>query len=107
LFTLKLFVMSMKGEKETTKDDELRSGNLVLQAVNQLCSHFEAYSDIPKITELREKFKGIKDMLKSHIFSDFSRCIPLSLPCFMTERDCLYQKVQLICSVGGTFYVLF
>jgi hypothetical protein len=62
----------MKGEKETTKGDELRSGNLVLQAVNQLCSHFEAYSDIPKITELREKFKGIKDMLKSHIFSDFS-----------------------------------
>ncbi|CAK9191617.1 unnamed protein product [Sphagnum troendelagicum] len=43
-----------------------------LEAVNQLCSHFEAYSDIPKITELREKFKGIKDMLKSHIFSDFS-----------------------------------
>jgi hypothetical protein len=78
-----------------------------LEAVNQLCSHFEAYSDIPKITELREKFKGIKDMLKSHIFSDFSRCIPLSLPCFMTERDCLYQKVQLICSVGGTCYVLF
>ncbi|XP_024383135.1 vacuolar protein sorting-associated protein 53 A isoform X2 [Physcomitrium patens] len=43
-----------------------------LEAVNQLCSHFEAYSDIPKITELREKFKGIKDMLKSHVFSDFA-----------------------------------
>jgi len=44
-----------------------------MQAVNQLCSHFEAYSDIPKITELREKFKGIKEMLKSHVFSDFAR----------------------------------
>ncbi|XP_024364577.1 vacuolar protein sorting-associated protein 53 A [Physcomitrium patens] len=43
-----------------------------LEAVNQLCSHFEAYSDIPKITELREKFKGIKEMLKSHVFSDFA-----------------------------------
>jgi len=46
-----------------------------LQAVNQLCSHFEAYSDIPKITELREKFKGIKEMLKSHVFSDFARLL--------------------------------
>lgn len=43
-----------------------------LEAVNQLCSHFEAYSDIPKITELREKFRNIKQILKSHVFSDFS-----------------------------------
>ncbi|XP_010258632.1 PREDICTED: vacuolar protein sorting-associated protein 53 A [Nelumbo nucifera] len=43
-----------------------------LEAVNQLCGHFEAYRDIPKITELREKFKNIKQILKSHVFSDFS-----------------------------------
>ncbi|KAI3470444.1 hypothetical protein Pfo_027107 [Paulownia fortunei] len=43
-----------------------------LEAVNQLCSHFEAYRDIPKITELRDKFKSIKQILKSHVFSDFS-----------------------------------
>ncbi|KAH7283807.1 hypothetical protein KP509_34G024900 [Ceratopteris richardii] len=43
-----------------------------LEAVNQLCGHFEAYRDIPKINELREKFKNIKQMLKSHVFSDFS-----------------------------------
>ncbi|KAJ6835965.1 vacuolar protein sorting-associated protein 53 A [Iris pallida] len=43
-----------------------------LEAVNQLCSHFEAYRDVPKITELREKFKNIKKVLKSHVFSDFS-----------------------------------
>ncbi|KAL2227786.1 UNVERIFIED_CONTAM: Vacuolar protein sorting-associated protein 53 A [Sesamum indicum] len=43
-----------------------------LEAVNQLCSHFEAYRDFPKITELREKFKSIKQILKSHVFSDFS-----------------------------------
>ncbi|MCD9637771.1 Vacuolar protein sorting-associated protein 53 [Datura stramonium] len=46
-----------------------------LEAVNQLCSHFEAYRDIPKITELREKFKSIKQVLKSHVFSDFSRWV--------------------------------
>lgn len=45
------------------------------QAVNQLCSHFEAYRDIPKITELREKFKNIKKIMKSHVFSDFSRYV--------------------------------
>ncbi|KZV32761.1 vacuolar protein sorting-associated protein 53 A [Dorcoceras hygrometricum] len=43
-----------------------------LEAVNQLCGHFDAYRDVPKITELREKFKGIKQILKSHVFSDFS-----------------------------------
>ncbi|GMH25811.1 hypothetical protein Nepgr_027654 [Nepenthes gracilis] len=43
-----------------------------LEAVNQLCSHFDAYRDVPKITELREKFKNIKQILKSHVFSDFS-----------------------------------
>uniref|UniRef100_A0A7C9ER58 Uncharacterized protein n=1 Tax=Opuntia streptacantha TaxID=393608 RepID=A0A7C9ER58_OPUST len=43
-----------------------------VEAVNQLCSHFEAYRDVPKITELREKFKNIKQILKSHVFSDFS-----------------------------------
>ncbi|CAL9097081.1 unnamed protein product [Musa acuminata var. zebrina] len=43
-----------------------------LEAVNQLCSHFETYRDVPKISELREKFKNIKKILKSHVFSDFS-----------------------------------
>ncbi|XP_077219869.1 membrane trafficking VPS53 family protein isoform X2 [Tasmannia lanceolata] len=43
-----------------------------LEAVNQLCSHFEAYRDVPKISDLREKFKNIKQILKSHVFSDFS-----------------------------------
>ncbi|XP_073040877.1 LOW QUALITY PROTEIN: vacuolar protein sorting-associated protein 53 A-like [Primulina eburnea] len=43
-----------------------------LEAVNQLCGHFDAYRDVPKITELREKFKSIKQILKSHVFSDFS-----------------------------------
>lgn len=43
-----------------------------LEAVNQLIGHFEAYRDVPKINELREKFKNIKKILKSHVFSDFS-----------------------------------
>ncbi|KAK4853216.1 hypothetical protein QYF36_005501 [Acer negundo] len=46
-----------------------------LEDVNQLCNHFEAYRDIPKMTELGEKFKNIKQILKSHVFSDFSRYV--------------------------------
>ncbi|GJX14245.1 membrane trafficking VPS53 family protein [Tanacetum coccineum] len=45
------------------------------KAVSQLCSHFDGYRDNPKITELRDKFKNIKQILKSHEFSDFSRTI--------------------------------
>ncbi|KAJ4882197.1 Vacuolar protein sorting-associated protein 53 A [Raphanus sativus] len=43
-----------------------------LEAVSQLCNHFEAYRDVPKITELRAKLNNIKQILKSHVFSDFS-----------------------------------
>ncbi|KAL0403453.1 UNVERIFIED_CONTAM: Vacuolar protein sorting-associated protein 53 A [Sesamum radiatum] len=43
-----------------------------LEAVNQLCSHFDAYRDNSKITELKDRFKSIKRILKSHVFSDFS-----------------------------------
>ncbi|KAG0595009.1 hypothetical protein M758_UG130600 [Ceratodon purpureus] len=50
-----------------------------LEAVNQLIGHIEAYRDVPKISELREKFKSIKNMLKSHVFSDFARCSSLQM----------------------------
>ncbi|KAL5977099.1 HIT domain protein [Asimina triloba] len=67
-----LQVMSSKRQyKEAAAQLEVTT-TLVLHAVNQLCSHFEAYRDVPKITELREKFKNIKQILKSHVFSDFS-----------------------------------
>lgn len=66
-----------------------------VEAVNQLCSHFEAYRDVPKITELREKFKNIKQILKSHVFSDFS-----SLGTGKeTEEPNLLQQLSDACSV--------
>ncbi|KAL4598782.1 hypothetical protein ACB092_11G081900 [Castanea dentata] len=66
-----------------------------LEAVNQLCSHFEAYRDIPKITELREKFKNIKQILKSHVFSDFS-CLGTGKE---TEETNLLQQLSDACLV--------
>ncbi|KAJ8435912.1 hypothetical protein Cgig2_013259 [Carnegiea gigantea] len=78
-----------------------------VEAVNQLCSHFEAYRDVPKITELREKFKNIKQILKSHVFSDFSRyvssdhdfCNPSLGTGKETEETNLLQQLSDACLV--------
>ncbi|CAE5959889.1 unnamed protein product [Arabidopsis arenosa] len=43
-----------------------------LEAVNQLLNHFERNWDVPSITDVREKLENIKQILKSHVFSDFS-----------------------------------
>ncbi|XP_031479649.1 vacuolar protein sorting-associated protein 53 A [Nymphaea colorata] len=66
-----------------------------LEAANQLCSHFEAYRDVPKITELREKFRSIKQILKSHIFSDFSSLGTVRLK----EDGSLIQQLADACLV--------
>lgn len=75
-----------------------------MQAVNQLCSHFEAYSDIPKITELREKFKGIKEMLKSHVFSDFARLLSnLVSLCIARPIPNMYLQIKQFMAVVEFF----
>nr|GEX44934.1 hypothetical protein [Tanacetum cinerariifolium] len=51
---------------------QYKEASAQLEAVSQLCSHFDGYRDTPKITELSNKFKNIKQILKSHVFSDFS-----------------------------------
>ncbi|CAN6465515.1 unnamed protein product [Victoria cruziana] len=66
-----------------------------LEAANQLYSHFEAYRDVPKITELREKFRSIKQILKSHIFSDFSSLGTVRL----TEDGSVIQQLADACLV--------
>ncbi|KAK3213098.1 hypothetical protein Dsin_017804 [Dipteronia sinensis] len=58
-----------------------------LEAVNQ-CNHFEAYRDIPKMTELREKFKNIKQIP--------SRLIKIEV----APKNYLYSLI-LQCNVRG------
>ncbi|VAH66730.1 unnamed protein product [Triticum turgidum subsp. durum] len=62
-----------------------------LEAVNQLCSHFEAYRDVPKISELREKLKNIKKILKSHVYSDFTRYTTNEL-CFVLGSNTIWSS---------------
>lgn len=46
------------------------SANL-LEAVNQLSTHFDGYNDIPKVAELQKKYGVIKSTLRSNVFEDF------------------------------------
>jgi hypothetical protein len=43
----------------------------LLQAASQLATHFEGYSQIPKIAELQEKYRGVKNQLRAAVFDDF------------------------------------
>ncbi|OVA04164.1 Vps53-like [Macleaya cordata] len=72
LHRLTMLVSAVEQLQVMVSKRQYREAAAQLEAVNQLCSHFEAYRDVPKINELREKFKNIKQILKSHVFSDFS-----------------------------------
>ncbi|XP_059646970.1 vacuolar protein sorting-associated protein 53 A [Cornus florida] len=72
LHRLTMLVSAVEQLQVMASKRQYREAAAQLEAVNQLCSHFEAYRDNSKITELREKFKNIKMILKSHVFSDFS-----------------------------------
>ncbi|KAK3262239.1 HIT domain protein [Cymbomonas tetramitiformis] len=43
----------------------------MLEAVNQLSTHFDSFKYVPKISEMRGKIDTIKLMLKSNIFKEF------------------------------------
>ncbi|XP_047974595.1 vacuolar protein sorting-associated protein 53 A-like isoform X1 [Salvia hispanica] len=72
LHRLTMLVSAVEQLQAMASKRQYKEAAAQLEAVNQLCSHFEAYRDFQKIAELREKFKSIKQILKSHVFSDFS-----------------------------------
>jgi hypothetical protein len=43
----------------------------LLQAAAQLASHFESYSEIPKVKELQDKHRTIQNQLRASVFDDF------------------------------------
>lgn len=69
---LAMLVLAVDRLQTLTANRQYRDAASQLEAVTQLCSHFEAYKDVPKISELQEKFRSVKQGLKSHVFSDFS-----------------------------------
>ncbi|KAM4071352.1 hypothetical protein ACB094_11G056000 [Castanea mollissima] len=95
LHRLTMLVSAVEQLQVMASKQQYKEAAAQLEAVNQLCSHFEAYRDIPKITELREKFKNIKQILKSHVFSDFS-CLGTGKE---TEETNLLQQLSDACLV--------
>eukprot|EP00899_Mesostigma_viride_P016160 jgi/Mesvir1/24545/Mv21883-RA.1 len=49
----------------------------LLEAVNQLATHFEVYEDVPQISQLRTRYGQLKGVIRAHIFEDFS-CLTAS-----------------------------
>ncbi|KAM7272946.1 hypothetical protein ACFE04_027610 [Oxalis oulophora] len=95
LHRLTMLVSAVEQLQVMSSKRQYKEAAAQLEAVNQLCSHFEAYRDVPKITELREKFKNIKQILKSHVFSDFS-CLGTGKE---TEDGNLLQHLSDACLV--------
>ncbi|KAL1314132.1 hypothetical protein AAHE18_16G167700 [Arachis hypogaea] len=95
LHRLTMLVSAVEQLQVMASKHQYKEAAAQLEAVNQLCSHFEAYKDIPKIIELREKFKNIKQILKSHVFSDFSS---LGTGKEMEETN-LFQQLSDACLV--------
>lgn len=99
LHRLAMLVSAVEQLQEMATKRQYKEAAGQLEAVNQLCSHFEAYRDNPKITELREKFKNIKQILKSHVFSDFSSLGTARLK----EDSNLMQQLADACLVVDAF----
>ncbi|KAL8235754.1 hypothetical protein R6Q59_016835 [Mikania micrantha] len=72
LHRLTMLVSAIEQLQVMASKRQYKEASAQLEAVSQLCSHFDGYRDNSKITELRDKFKNIKQILKSHVFSDFS-----------------------------------
>ncbi|EFH67871.1 predicted protein, partial [Arabidopsis lyrata subsp. lyrata] len=64
-------------------------------AVNQLVNHFKRNWDVPSITDVRVKLENIKQILKSHVFSDFSSLATGK----ETEEMSLLKKLSDACLV--------
>ncbi|KAJ9556300.1 hypothetical protein OSB04_010914 [Centaurea solstitialis] len=72
LHRLTMLVSAIEQLQVMASKRQYKEASAQVEAVNQLCSHFDAYRDIAKIAELRDKFKNIKQILQSHVFSDFA-----------------------------------
>ncbi|VYS48721.1 unnamed protein product [Arabidopsis thaliana] len=72
LSRLTMLVSAVQQLQVMTSKRQYKEAATQLEAINELCNHFKAYMDLPKIMELREKLKNIKQILKFHVFSDFS-----------------------------------
>jgi hypothetical protein len=70
---LGMLVSAVEQLEEVAGRKRYRDAANLLEAVNQLAAHFEAYKDIPRIAEVRAKCASIKAQLQRCVMEDFSR----------------------------------
>ncbi|KAI9914786.1 hypothetical protein PsorP6_008554 [Peronosclerospora sorghi] len=51
----------------------------LLEAVNQLFTHFDGYTNVPKIVELHRTARTVQEELEGQIFADFQSVAPMEL----------------------------
>jgi len=68
---LSMLMSAIQNLQEVADKRDYRETANLLEAVNQLASHFESFSQIPKICELKGQLSAIKSALRATIFEDF------------------------------------
>ena len=68
---LSMLMSAVQNLQEVADKRDYRETANLLEAVNQLASHFESFGQIPKICEIRGQLGAIKSALRATIFDDF------------------------------------
>ena len=68
---LSMLMGAIQNLQEVADKRDYRETANLLEAVNQLASHFESFNQIPKVCELRGQLSAIKSGLRATIFDDF------------------------------------
>ncbi|QDZ18793.1 Vps53-like vacuolar protein sorting-associated protein [Chloropicon primus] len=68
---LSMLMSAIQNLQEVSDKRDYRETANLMEAVNQLASHFESFSQIPKVCELRGQLSAIKSGLRATIFDDF------------------------------------
>ncbi|GAB9465070.1 Vacuolar protein sorting-associated protein 53 [Globisporangium polare] len=80
-----------------------REASSLLEAVNQLFTHFDSYSNVSKIVELHSTVRTIQEEISAQIFADFRAIGPLESleENFSTEEElqAVFNNLSAACAV--------
>ena len=68
---LSMLVGALEQLEQMAMRRQYRDSANLLEAVNQLATHFEGYNDIPKVASLQKKHADVRGSLRSHVIEDF------------------------------------
>eukprot|EP01138_Halocafeteria_seosinensis_P001605 gb/GECG01001644.1/.p1 GENE.gb/GECG01001644.1/~~gb/GECG01001644.1/.p1 ORF type:complete len:957 (+),score=153.97 gb/GECG01001644.1/:1-2871(+) len=71
LHRLQMLVNSVHRLEENQRNKEYRETGTLIEAVNQLFTHFEHYQDVPAVKEWTQRVNMVKSKLKQQVVLDF------------------------------------